>query len=219
MLGGAAGTLAVGGVASGAGTSYSGSPSGATSGAGGLLGTTAFSCTAQPLQASTCTGKVGAYTITVTIPAGTFQFTEQTVVTDGTAAAPSPAACSQLLVGFGVGFFENSTKVTGSFNAVTTNVSGPGIGQSTQLLRIVGSTAQTYASTVSGGAVNFTITSDPNFELVNTGTCAAAATSPIAGATQVNTGKPFLLEGGIAGVLVLGGGGLLFGLRRRRHTL
>jgi hypothetical protein len=59
-----------------------------------------------------------------------------------------------------------------------------------------------------------TIDSDPDFVLV---TASGPTESVISGATTVVTGKPFLLEGLVAGALLFAGGALLFVRLRLRH--
>ena len=184
LLGGVAvaaavtGLVAVPDVASGAGTSYTGPPPPIVRAIEGLLGRVGFTCTVQPTQALTCTGKVGPYTITIPIPLGTFSSVTQVVVTDNPVGDPLPQGLSHPLLGFGIGFFQNGSPVTTGLGSVTPSVSGPGIGQGTRLLRVDGPSLQSYPAAVNGGLASFTMTANPNFELATGSTTGATATSP-----------------------------------------
>jgi hypothetical protein len=167
-------SLASTSVASGAGFSYTGPPP-IVQAIEALLGRVGFTCMYQP-QADptlTCTGKIGSFTVTISVPAGIFPTGTQVVVTDSTAPsggaadppAPLPAGLHRRLLGFGIGFFEHGRPVTPPPGAVTASVSGPGIGSDTRLLRLEGSRLQSVSSAVSGGTTTFGLGGSPNFEL------------------------------------------------------
>jgi len=121
-------------------------------------------------------------------------------------------------VTFGIGIFSNGVKVTGSFPAVSITVSSPSIVAGSTVYLVTGSGLQAVSGdSVTTGSATFSITSDPTVEVATTATATAAAASatPIVGATTGETGKPFLLEGGIAAALMAIGAVLLVGVRRR----
>ncbi len=174
-------SLASSSVASGAGLSYTGPPP-IVQAIEALLGRVGFTCTYQPQSepALTCTGKIGSFTVTISIPAGTFPAATQVVVTDASAPAggsgdpptPLPAGLHRRLLGFGIGFFEHGRPVTPPPGAVTASVSGPGIGSDTRLLRLEGSSLQGVSAAVNSGTTSFGVGGNRNFELA---TSAAAA--------------------------------------------
>lgn len=183
----------------------------------GLAGTVVTSTTIQP-SGGTATGTVGTATISVSVPAGAFTGPVQVVLTDATASLVTSSAGSTIVT-FGVGIFENGTKVTGTFPAITVTVHSSSITGGSAVYFVTGSGLQAVSgASVTNGSATFSITSDPVVELV-AATAAAAAGSPIPGATVGVTGKPFLLEGAIAASLMAFGALLLIGLIFRRRTV
>jgi hypothetical protein len=162
----------------------------------------------------TVTGSVDGSNVTVTVPAGTFPSGVQVAITDVSQIVVTPAG-TVIVLSFGVDFCVNGQKVTGTFSPpVTVVVSNPAIKAGDVLYEFVGDTLTPYAANVSNGQFTITVDSDPSFVLV----ASSSPTAAIPGATSVVTGKPFLLEGIIAGVLVFAGGVLLLFLRLRlRH--
>jgi len=204
----------------GAGTGYGGGTGGGgTGGTGGVAGTVVSTTTIQPTGGSG-SGVVGSSTINVTVPPSAFNGPVQLVITDATSSSPGSVSGNSVVVSFGIAFYENGSKVTGTFPAVSASVSGPNITASS-VLYLNGSTTP-YPSTFSPPhTLNFTVTSDPNFLVAQAATAAAlsqSSTGSIAGGTTAQTGEPFLGEGLVAGVLVLCGGLVLVGLRLRRRT-
>jgi hypothetical protein len=150
------------------------------------------------------------------------------VITDATSSTVTPTDGGKPVVTFGIGVFENGTKVTGTFPAITVTVNSPSIkAGATEDFVINGVLQVISGAAATNGSATFTITSDPIVEVVApaaTTTAAAGsagsagtAGSAIAGATSGQTGKPFILEGGLAVGLILIGGVMLVGLRLRRR--
>lgn len=224
----AVGGLAVGGAvlfgapaAFAAGSGYTPSPPAPGGTATGLPGSVVTVTTIQP-SGGTGTSTIGSSTISASVPAGTFSVPTQLVVTDATSSALTPPNGGSAVVTFGVGFYQNGVKVTGSFPAVTVTVSSPSITAGSTVYLIEGTRLVAAAgATVKAGSATFTITSDPTVEIVapsGAATTAAPGSSAVPGGTTVQTGKPFLLEGGVAGLLIAGGASTLFLVRRRRRA-
>jgi hypothetical protein len=185
--------------------------------ASGLAGTVVTSTTIQP-SGGTASGTVGTATITAKVPAGTFTDPVQLVLTDATSSAVTPTGGGKVAVTFGIGIYENGTKVTGSFPAITVTVSSSSITAGSTVYLVTSSGLQAVSgASVSNGSATFSITSDPTVE-VTTPAAAAGTTGAIAGATSGQTGKPFRLEEGIAISLLAFGGLLMLGLRLRRRS-
>ena len=108
-------------------------------------------------------------------------------------------------------------KVTGSFPAITVTVTSPSITAGSTVYFVTASGLQAVSGdSVKAGSATFTITSDPTVEVAATAVAATSGTSTaIAGATSSQTGKPFILEGGIAALLCAVGAVLLVAVRRR----
>jgi len=210
-------SLAVPGLAFGAGTGYT--PGGAPTVGGtasGLAGTVAATTTIQP-SGGTATATVGSATISVSVPAGAFTGPVQVVETDASSSAVTPPGGGAPIVTFGIGIFANGVKVTGSFPALTVTVTSPSIVAGSTVYLVTGSGLQSVSgSSVKAGSATFSITSDPTVEVAApAGAVGTTAATPIAGATTGQTGKPFLLEGGIAAALCAVGVLLVVGARRR----
>jgi len=207
------------GSAFGAGSGYTPAGTPAVGGtATGLAGTVASTTTIQP-SGGTATATVGSATIVATVPAGAFTGPVQLVETDATPSAVTPPGGGTPVVTFGIGIFANGVKVTGSFPAITVTVTSPSIVAGSLVYLVTAGALQAVSgASVTTGKATFTITSDPTIELATpvsaTGT---ASVTPISGATSVQTGKPFLLEGGLAAVLCAAGVLLLVASRRRRR--
>jgi len=212
-----ASSLIVPGSAFGAGSGYTPAGTPAVGGtATGLAGTVASTTTIQP-SGGTATATVGSATIVATVPAGAFTGPVQLVETDATSSAVTPPGGGTPVVTFGIGIFSNGVKVTGSFPAVTVTVTSPSIVAGSVVYLVTGSGLQAVrGASVTAGKATFSITSDPTIELATPVTAASTASAtPISGATSVQTGKPFLLEGGLAALLCVAGALLLLTARRR----
>jgi hypothetical protein len=206
-----------------AGTGYTpGAPApGGT--ATGLPGNVVSTTTIQP-SGGTANATIGSTSITVTVPAGAFTGPVQLVVTDASSSAVAAAGGASTVVTFGVGFYVNGTKVTGTFPAVTITVSSPSITAGSTVYFVTASGLQAVSGdSVQAGSATFTITSDPVVEVATPVAISAAAGvtatgAAITGATSAQTGKPFFLESLIAAGLLALGTLLLVGLLVRRRT-
>jgi hypothetical protein len=161
----------------------------------------------------TVSGAVGASSVSVNVPSGDFSGGVQVAITDTSSTATAPTGDS-IVLAFGVNFCVNGSKVTGTFaTPVTVTVTDPAIkpGQSLFIQTANGLVPVTPGS-IGNGSFTVTITGDPDFVLVSN-----AVATVIPGATAVVTGKPFLLEGLVAGCLLLLGCGLLLRLRFRHR--
>jgi hypothetical protein len=199
-----------------AGIPYGGG-TGAGGGAGGLPGlpgSVVTTCTFEgpPL---TCTAMIGAYTISVFMPADSLADGSQLEITSVNAAQ---AGSGVLLLAFGVGVFLNGSKVTTTFaQPLSVTVTGPGITSSTVVNQETANGTVVVPVMATKGTLVFAMPADPSYQLVNPVT--AAATSVIGGATVPVTGKPFRGEEILAGILVGFGALLLVGLRLRRRRV
>lgn len=203
-----------------AGSGYTPAGGGTGGTATGLPGSVVTTTTIQP-SGGTASGVVGNATITVTVPAGAFQGPVQVVITDASSSTVTPSSGGTVVVTFGVGFYQNGTKVTGSFPAVSVVVTSPSITAASTVYFVTGAGLQSVSgSAVKAGSAAFSVTSDPVVELVTpvSATSTAGPGSAIPGATSTQTGKPFFLESILAGGLIAFGLLLLVGLRLRRHT-
>ena len=201
MVAGSAMFLALAGPASAAGTGYGGAGADSTPTPSTTCGSGAIVTSADVGAAGgSITGTVGGSTVTVTVPAGALPSTgTQVALTDtaGTAAAPSG---DTIVLSFAVNFCVNGSKFTGTFaTPVTVTVSDPAIKPGQSLFVLTPSGLVPVSATIGNGSFTITITGDPTFVLVTSSTTATA----IPGATSVVTGKPFVLEGAVAGALVL----------------
>ncbi|HWE66222.1 MAG TPA: hypothetical protein VG298_06215 [Acidimicrobiales bacterium] len=213
-----AGLSVVAGPAFGAGTGYTGG-SGGTGGTGatgtnGCVPGTVASAGSVGSAGGTVTATVAGETITLVVPAGEFADGTQIIITNNSSTATSPAAGYTPVLAFGISVCVNGVKNTGTFSAIPVTVTGANIPSSAKLFVLNGTTYVLDAATIGAGTVTFSLTSDPSFEVAVPS--AAAASTVIPNSTIVVTGKPFLLEGLIAAVLLMAGVVLLLRLRLRR---
>jgi len=204
-----------------AGSGYTPTTGGTGSTATGLPGSVVSSTTIQP-SGGTANATIGNCTITVNVPAGAFTGPVQVTITDASASSVTPPSGATTVVTFGVGFYQNGVKVTGTFPAVTVTVSSPSITAGSTVYFVTGSGLQSVSgAAVKAGSVTFTITSDPVVEVATPVSAAAtsAAGAAISGATSAQTGKPFFLEGLLAAALAVFGSLLLVAFRLRRRIV
>ena len=144
-----------------AGTGYTPGAAAPGGAATGLPGNVVSTTTIQP-SGGTANATVGSTSIAASVPAGAFTGPVQLVMTDASSSAVAAAGGASTVVTFGVGFYVNGTKVTGTFPAVTITVSSPSItaGSTVYLVTASGLQAVSGAS-VKAGSATFTITSDP----------------------------------------------------------
>ena len=198
-------SLAVPGVAFAAGTGYAPPPA-APTGVPGGFDSVVTTATIQP-SGGTLTGTINGDVITVTVPAGAFTQATQVVLTSGdvTQIGSGGVAGKTAVLAFGISFVVNGQAFAGTFpTPVTVTVKG-NFTSADELVAYNSSTGTwepVPGATIANGAITFTVTGDPDFAVL------ASSSSPatVPGATTPVTGKPFLLEGLLAALLVLFGG-------------
>ena len=160
-------------------------------------------------------GTVGPVTVagagvTVHVPAGAFPADVQIVITAPDLAAVPTAPGFMVVAGVGVGVSMNGVPYQGAFlKPITVDVTSPKITSTSLVGAWTGSAfVPDTSSMLSAGMASITMDSDAAF-IVLSPTEVPAATAPV-------TGEPFLGEGIIAGLLLLGGTGAIFTSRRRR---
>ncbi len=161
--------------------------------------------------------RVNGIMTTLTVPAGAFPVTVQITLTAPDLAAVGGAgfAGHRAVAGVGVQVQENGLSYPGTFlKSLTLTMSSSSIIASSIVVVWNGSVfVAESAATVAGGSASVSFDSDPNFAvLAPTG----GATGAIPGATAATTGKPFVGEGILAGVLLLLGATGLAVARRHR---
>jgi hypothetical protein len=157
---------------------------------------------------------VAGASVTVHIPAGAFPANVVITLTSPDLGAIPVTPGYHVVAGVGVGVSENGTKFAGQFGKpITVDISASGITASSQVGAWTGSAfVLDSSSSVSAGMASITMDSDAAFIVASP----ATTTAPVNGATTPVTGEPFLGEGILAGLLLLGGAGALFASRRRR---
>lgn len=158
----------------------------------------------------------------ITVPAGAFAASVQvevtgprlTEVTAGLSAVGFPGYAA--LAGLGVKVLTSSGQpITGSFarpvqiTLVASSLRSAG----EKVLRLDGPVAASVMPAVtSAGQVSFTITADPDIAVIDP---TVVATGTVPGATATHTGKPFVGETVLAGLLLVAGAGALTVAGRR----
>ena len=175
--------------------------------------------TSQPITAA-AGGTVGpamvaGADVTVHVPAGAFSGDVQIVLTEPDLAAVPTAPGFMVVAGVGVGVSINGTPYQGTFlKPITVDISSPKITASSEVGAWTGSAfVPDTSSMLSAGMATITMDSDAAFIVLSP---IAPAPAPVPSATSPVTGEPFLGEGILAGLLLLGGTGALFTSRRRR---
>jgi hypothetical protein len=165
-------------------------------------------------------GTVGPVTVagagvTVHVPAGAFPADVQIVITAPDLAAVPTAPGFMVVAGVGVGVSMNGVPYQGTFlKPITVDVTSPKITSTSLVGAWTGSAfVPDTSSTLSAGMASITMDSDAAFIVLSP---TAPKPAPVPGATAPVTGEPFLGEGIIAGLLLLGGTGAIFTSRRRR---
>jgi hypothetical protein len=198
-------------VALAAGTPYTGGGTTGTTGDVGLPGSVVTTCN-QTGAANTCTAQIGNCTVTITIPAGDLPSGSQLVITSVTDLAPPG---NVLAVEFGVGAFNNGTKITTAFvEPLTATVSCPAFTAASKVFQVSSGGFTAVSSTIAGTSVTFSVPSDPVFQADNPGATTAASTTSGSGTTPAFTGANLIPEIVAGSILVLVGGVLLVGSRR-----
>lgn len=204
-LGAAAGLLlALPATAFAAGSGYAPAPVTSTPGVPGGFNSVVTTVTVQP-SGGTVTATINGTTVSITVPPGAFSQPTQVVVTSGDVTQIGSAGVSgkSAVLAFGISFLVGGQPLTATF---TTPISVKAAGNFASSDEVVvydattGAWAPVAGASVANGTISFTISSDPDFAVL------ASNAQPIPGATTPVTGKPFLLEGLIAVLLVLVGG-------------
>lgn len=170
--------------------------------------------------------QAGTSSINVNVPASSFSIPTIISVTTGSASQIGSAGVTgyNAVLAIGVDITQNGQKYQGTISPpLTVTISDPSITSTSQIV-MFDTSSQSWVSvpgaSVSNGKVTLSITSDPDFAVLAQQTSAtvsssSAPTSSVSGATSVTTGKPFLLEGSLAGVLIIAGILVLWISRRR----
>jgi hypothetical protein len=206
-----------------AGTGYEGGnlgPTGVPGGYGSII-------TSQtvPTTGGTVTGTVSGDTITVTVPSGAFTTSEEVTITsaDVTGIGDGGVTGDSAVLGIGINITDptGETKVTSTFSPALT-VAITGSFSATDAVVYYNHGTGTWDTltgvTVTATEISFSITADPDIAVLASSSTSTAPGAPVADATTVHTGKPFLLEEIIAGVLVLFGLATLVWVKRRRPS-
>ena len=215
VLGGAA-TLVLGAGGALASSGY-GPPAPAAPVVPGGYSTVVTSQTIGPAGGTVGPVSVDGITTTLTVPPGAFPVSVQITLTapDLAAIGDAGVVCHWAVAGVGIQVQEHGSTYPGTFlKPLTLTASSSSITSSSVVVVWNGTAFVTESSaTVTAGSATVTFDSDPNFAvLAPTGT----ATCAVPGATGATTGKPFLGEGILAGLLVLlGATGLGYARRRR----
>jgi hypothetical protein len=153
--------------------------------------------------------------VTIHIPAGAFPADVQITITAANLSDIPPAPGFRVVAGVGVGVSMNGAKYSGMFlKPITVDIASPNIDASSMASIWNGSAFVTDpASAVTAGMATITMDSDAAFIVQSP---IAPKPAPVPGATTPVTGEPFLGEGILAGLLVLGGSYAIFTSRRRR---
>jgi hypothetical protein len=159
---------------------------------------------------------VAGATVTLVIPAGAFLVSVQITITEADLFAVGSAGTAgyKAVVGVGIQVQENGAPYPGTFlKPISATIRSSSITSSSVVVVWNGTAFVAEPdSTVTAGSSVVSFDTDPDFAvLAPTGTTATT----IPGATTPVTGKPFLGEGILAGLLVvLGVSGLAVGYRR-----
>ncbi len=154
--------------------------------------------------------------VTIFIPAGAFPVDVQIDVTAPDLAAIHPTRGFMVVAGVGVEVSLDGAPYPGTFlKPITIKIGSPRINASSMVGVWNGSGfASDASSMVRAGMATISMDSDPAFIVESP---IASEEEPVPGATAPVTGEPFLGEGIVAGLLVLGGaGGIALSPRRRR---
>jgi hypothetical protein len=153
--------------------------------------------------------------VTIFIPAGAFPVDVQVDVTSPDLAAIHPTRGFMVVAGVGVGVSVDGAPYPVAFlKPITIVIRSPRINASSMVGTWNGAGFVTDTSSmVSAGKASITMGSDPAFIVESP---IGEEEEPVPSATSPVTGEPFLGEGILAGLLVLGGTGGIALSRRRR---
>lgn len=191
-----------------AGTGYA-APTNTSSGSTSLpadFSSVVISTIVQP-SGGTLKATVNGQVETLTIPNGTFNQPVQVTITApqlsqiGSAGFTGYSAIS----GAGVFFSVNGNPILGTFaKSVSLTIQSSALSSNDKVVEQQGNQFSNYTNvTTSNGSTTINFNTDPAF---------AVLAPTVTGATSPSTGKPFIIEGILAGALILGGS---FTFRRR----
>jgi hypothetical protein len=170
-------------------------------------------------------GSADGSTASVVIPAGALPVGSQIVLTSGASSGIAVGSSAGTVVAaFGVTVLTPQGQVmTGSFaGSITLTITNPAIASTDRVVEVTGpgTTIAAPNAQVTNGSATVTFSSDPDFAVVSSSTAATPTpTGSVPGATSVTTGEPFVGEGILAGLLVVGGASVaVMATRRRRHA-
>lgn len=169
----------------------------------------------------------GGISITVTVPAGALDATDDLVISKGDPAATTPSLAGlgygnyKAVADFGINLLDsNGAKLSGPFNkSVIVAFNGPGLGaRGEQVIELTGpDSAKAVPFALGSGSVTVSISSDPDLAILAATGGAAGTVATVNGATSQHTGKPFLAENvAAAGLTLVGLSSLALSRRRRR---
>jgi hypothetical protein len=186
----------------------------------------------------TVTGSANGATAAVTVPTGATTNGANVEISTGIPDTINAGPGNTVVADFSVALVDQSSgvKMAGPFTPpISLTISDPSILATDTVVMVTapGQTTTVSGATVAAGSAIVTFANDPNFAVISSAAPAttptttpaspaspSAATPAISGATSVVTGKPFLGEGLLAGLLVLSGL-VVFGTivwRRRRRV-
>jgi hypothetical protein len=201
--------------ATGAGSAYAPPPPPA--GVPGGFAAVVTSVTIGPAGGTIGPVPVDGASLVITIPAGAFPSPVQISVTAPDLAAITPPPGDTNVTGFGIQVGLNGAAYPGTFlKPITATVSSPGIAATSAVLVWNGTAfVPDTVATESAGTATVSFDTDPQFVVA---TPVTVVPKKVPSAIAPVTGEPFVGEGILAGgLLVLGSGGLVFALRRRRN--
>jgi hypothetical protein len=179
-----------------------------------------FSAVVTTMTITPAGGTVGPVTVNgvrlaVHVPAGAFPDDVLLTITAPDLAAITPMPGFHVVAGVGVGISLNGAPYPGTFlKPVTVVFVSPMITPASAVMTWNGSAFVTDPSSIAvPGGASVSFDTDPAFTVESPTT---SAVMPVPGATAPTTGEPFLGEGILAGLLLLGGTGAIFMSRRRR---
>jgi hypothetical protein len=157
--------------------------------------------------------------LNISVPPGTFTSDVTLTIFSGDLVSVGNAGFSgyEAVSGFRFLVTEGSSRYSGSFNNyITFTLTSSNITSSSKVLIFNGTSFVSYPnSSVKNGQATIQANSDPEFVVVSPVVTPAVVPS----STTVTTGKPFLGEEILAGILFLAGlVGLSLGLRKRSHA-
>ena len=159
--------------------------------------------------------------VKISVPPGAFATPVQITVTAPVLSQITGALSSlgysgyQAVSGLGVSVINSSGHLySGSFlKPITTTVDDSAISSASRVVEwnALGQFTSVSSATVASGSATWSFQHDPAFAVISPTTTVPGATSPV-------TGKPFLMEGSLGALFIVGGASLLWQARRRNPS-